>query len=278
MNELTTEDIFDHFELRVPIRTFDSKQKSILLKYFKTNKDLIFGIQNLKYLPNDIPFDLKVKSLDYNLKNRHKIDAFLEKEVYLGNEFKFNFERKITHIESMNQINVLNKNNEIILTFNPFFILREKNTPTLMVNNLQAGFFPINSGNKKQERLAHLRAELNKLNKTLGQNWRIYFIKKINEFALKNKNSFIFRLPPRYDPIYNKSPEYIRQIRQYIQTAIKAGIPAQNIDLSLVNSEVKERFELNLKNKNKNQGKQKKLQEKKKLREAGLKINKPRFK
>jgi len=276
MIETTFEDVFHFYEFqRTPKIVFSNEEKNILQKNIKTTRELWYAIQVIKRMPEQLPFELKVKSAIYNQKTNLEMDEFLSKNINLGKDFKFSFDRSYTHSESMNEIKVINKNKKIIATLNAFFVFNEKNKLSLIINNIQSGFGSVHQGDRKTQKLNYLEDELTKLNEALGENWRIYFTKKLKEYSALKKIPLIMRLPPRYYLFGPEStlPEYVRQIRQYIQTAIKAGIPVENIDASIVESKIKDRFESNLKNKTKNQEKQKKIIEKKKLREAKPKIH-----
>jgi len=276
MTESTFEDVFHFYEFqRIPKIRYSSEEKKILKKNIKTTKELWYAINVIKRLPEQLPFELKVKSAIYNQKKRLEIDKFFSENINLGKDFEFSFNRNFTHPESMNEIKIVNKDKKIIATVNAFFIFNEKNKLSLIINNIQSGFGSVHHAGKPNQKLNYLENELTKLNETLGENWRIHLTKKIKEYSAIKKIPLIMRLPPRYCLFGPEStlPEYVRQIRQYIQTAIKAGIPIENIDTSIVQSKVKERFENNLKNKTKNQEKQKKIIEKKKLRKIKPKIH-----
>jgi len=107
----------------------------------------------------------------------------------------------------------------------------------LRISNLQG---LVIKNNLDQNRLL-----LDKLNKQLGENWRVRFTRFLKNYTDNKKINLFMEMPKKAE---QSSSEYIRQIRQYIQTALKVGINIKNISLRRINDpKIKERFISNLK-------------------------------
>ena len=267
MDEITYQSVFRFYEeiLISNMRKFSKKEKELLIKNF-TPKEVNYFYDFYSILPESLPFDLKVKTVRYNLNFFNNVDLYKMFNINKKTGFKIEFAKSM-HIETPNMIAISNKKGETISTFNFYFKFNENNKkPVVVLNNLQSGFLKIHRSENRKEKLEYLRKELNRLNKTLGENWRVYFTKKVNQLAKNKRLSFNPELPARFGLFGPQSSEkeYWRQLRQYLQTYIKAGVPLKNIDVSRVHEDFKEKIVNNIKNKKENIRKEKLKKEKQK--------------
>jgi hypothetical protein len=180
-----------------------------------SKKEIIESIrQNLYLLRSD-----KLKTINYK-----KNDI----------EIKLNDGNKAKHPESVIEYFIL-RNNVVLGTFG-FFLTVTNGNNILRISNIQG----IRNNSLSKD-------VYNILNKELRENWRVFVVKKIIDFSKKNNFQIVLELPKKAEA--NKS-EYIRQIRQYLQTAKKAGLQFSQISIKGINDpEIREKFISFLKNK-----------------------------
>lgn len=156
-------------------------------------------------------------------------------KINLGKEEKFVVKRVIPteniHQESVIEYNVL-KNKSIISTFGFYFQVDGSKKVTLNISNIQ-GYVNKTQYNTKDHVLNYSKSNLEKLNLELGENWRVKVVSFLKKYAEKNNYDVVMQLPMNI--IRLDYSEYTRQIRQYIQAALKAGLSVNQISTARVN-------------------------------------------
>ncbi len=181
----------------------------------------------LDILPSNFSKKEILNSFKFNL-------DFLEKnklkEFSLGKNEKFSvnrvnpFENK--HPESIIEYQIAyNKN--IISTFGFYFTVDSSRKITLRISNIQ-GYLDKKINETKMAPLEESRIYLDKLNRELKENWRIKVVSLLKTYAEKNKYNIILELPLKTTHTIS---QYQRQLRQYIQAGLKAGLKLENISL-----------------------------------------------
>jgi len=145
------------------------------------------------------------------------------------------------HSESVIEYHIFH-NKTIISTFGLFFTVDKNKAVTLRISNIQGYVNKTNHINKEHV-LNTSREYLNKINKELKENWRVKVVSFLKHFSEKNKLNFSLELPSKTG---YKKLEYIRQLRQYIQTGLKAGLKIEQFSTRHINDvEIKKRIENN---------------------------------
>lgn len=103
------------------------------------------------------------------------------------------------------------------------YIYFEKNRPAIRITNIQGIQKILGVATEKD------RQEIEELNRTLGENWRIFFAKEIASIAEKKGITLFGEIPQKFGLLAGISgeKEYKRQKRQYKQTYRKAGFTQQ---------------------------------------------------
>lgn len=117
----------------------------------------------------------------------------------------------LAHVETPLSVEIFNKEGHRIASIG--YLLYHKNgILRALITNIQG--------------VKGTRKDLEKLNGTLGENWRVNLVKQFVEKAARKKIIIEGKLPPLYGAIIPASSpkEHKRQIRQYRQTYRKAGL------------------------------------------------------
>ncbi len=205
---------------------------------YKLMFDLIY-VMYKHHSKQDILASFKF-NLDFLAKNKLT-------KINLGKEDKFVVKRSIPteniHQESVIEYNVL-KDRSIISTFGFYFQVDGNKKVTLNISNIQ-GYVNKTQYNTKDHVLNYSKNHLEKLSSKLGENWRVKVVSFLKKYADKNNYDVVMQLPMNI--IRLEKGEYIRQIRQYIQAALKAGLSENQISAARVNDAViKEKINSNL--------------------------------
>jgi hypothetical protein len=145
------------------------------------------------------------------------------------------------HSESVIEYQIFH-NKTIVSTFGFFYTVDKNKLVTLRISNIQ-GYVNKTNQISKEHVLNKSREYLDKLNTELKENWRVKVVSFLNHYATKNNQHILLELPLKTG--YNKS-EYVRQLRQYIQTGLKAGLKIENFSTRHINdAEIKKRIENN---------------------------------
>ncbi len=156
------------------------------------------------------------------MKDRKNLIPITQKDYAIKTDYEFP-----KHVENIIEYKVYSKEKEVIGTIG-FVISKNKiGAPQLIMNHIQGPEF---SGPKAKEIIA-------KLNKDLGVPWRNLVIKFLKNYAARNKYKFVYLLPPNFNSIctdrYHRE-EYKRQLRMYINSALKSGVLPKEIAFSKV--------------------------------------------
>lgn len=154
-----------------------------------------------------MPFEKKVK--DCWLNARFSIKWEKNRQEIIG-EFVVK-PALLSHFETPLLLEILNLNGERVATLG-FLLYHKKGKLTVRITNIQ--------GVKGRVE------DIEKLNKAIGENWRVFFLKRFLEKAQVKKIVVEGKLPGLYGHIFpGAAPkEHKRQIRQYTQTYKKAGM------------------------------------------------------
>jgi hypothetical protein len=186
-----------------------------------------------------------INSFLFNL-NLYKNNKLPEIKLKLGSDFFIHKLNENIHSESVIEYHIRSKE-ELLATFSIYFVLRDKK-PVLIVNNIQ-GF--VNRSQFNEKLLKNSRYKLDLLNKELKENWRVFILRSLKKFAGSKKYHLRLELPNLFTNDFSYSTisekEYKRQLRQYIQTALKAGLSIDQISLRKINiPSIKEAIRKNL--------------------------------
>lgn len=220
--------------------SFESKEDFDLAKIF-----LLRSFSSLKGLN----FSDVLRTINKNI-SQYKQPDFLSLFRIPG--YKFDLaEISKTHVETGIQINISDlklrdrtKKHELgglpekinpIATFG-IELLSTSVGVQLRVINLQGG-------------RAHAKILLERLNRVLGMNWRIWVVRKLMQYANSKGYRTVGILPPRFISVeylrdFGESPtleeieRYKRILRQYIQTFSQAGLKPEDLDYSQISKEV----------------------------------------
>jgi hypothetical protein len=207
------------------------------LEFETLEKERVIGFA-LRLIPNLSPhldFRDKVRIAKFNYYLLPRLKTFTERKGPY--EFIFSLNRR--HIDTPMEFSIQIMGNRIA-TINFYFIQRN-NQIELHINNLQGL-----KGSPNQTQNYYLT----KLSEKLGENWRIYIIKRIKQFCENNNLKIIGELPTRFymiDTPLSTDHEYKRQLRQYIQAYLKAGVSLEDIHYDLIEPETLDWIRNNLK-------------------------------
>lgn len=217
----TYSDVFDDFKIRKVFYDLTKDKNSQMAYTFLYN--IIIEMDGL-YSKKEI-----IESVLQNLYllKQNKLTSISYKQNNV--EVKFNNSKNLKHSESIFEYLIL-KDNFVLGTIG-FYLTSSNGEKILRVSNIQG---VLNSSLPKNI--------YDSLNKELKENWRVFLLKKIINFAKENKFKISLELPKKTTD--NRS-EYIRQLRQYIQTGKKAGLKFNQISIKRINDpEIKNRFKL----------------------------------
>ncbi len=248
-NKLTEKEQIDYLirkqKLHIIFNDYGQAPKIIeeLKLMSKTPSDFYLAVKLYNYLPNNMYYTEKLESVKANLRLRKQLKLPQIHKDYIVRFTKpvFNNEGLATniHVEAGMQIEIIKKETypTRIITFNAFFT-NEKKQRILRINNLQGTRNSI--------------TELNELTHKIGENWRIRIVKDLNQICVAKEIRLIGELPKFYVS-GKKDTEYLRILRQYIQTYLKAGLKPENIDITKIKEhKVKTKIEKIIINKEKN--------------------------
>jgi hypothetical protein len=208
-------------ELDVKNYVVNNVGRSLNAKEVRVLYDLI-DLMNTNYSKKDI-----LNSFKFNL---NFIEKNKLKELTLGKNEKFKVSRanpfENLHSESIIEYQI-SYNKNTISTFGIYFTIDSSRKITLRISNIQ-GYIGNNLNNNRAELLDKNRVYIDKLNKELKENWRVKVVSLLKNYAEKNKYNIILELPLK--TTYTTS-QYQRQLRQYIQAGLKAGLKLENISL-----------------------------------------------
>lgn len=239
MDPTSTEKYFD--------KVFGSKDLDTLLsKEFETQEGrLIAYLFVSRVLPDLMPLSLKLRIAKYNLKYRAIMNAL---KIDVANFRIVSAKQSDKHFEAPFQLDIITKTGKIIASVHYYLVppIEPTARPELHINLIQ--------GKKDATK------ELEELTTALGENWRIYFVKKILELAQTHNLKPIGELPRRnwiFSDASISLTEYHRVLRQYIRTYLKAGLPVEHIAVTNVHEIIKPKIEQNLLNRKEKQEKHK---------------------
>jgi len=183
-------------------------------------------------------FDSAKFTLDFFKKNK-----LTKLNFGTSNQLKLERSNPIMNLHSESIIEYhIKKEKKLISTFGFYFTVSHGKV-TLRISNIQgnasAGYY------ENKENVLHLnKKNIDILNKEISDNWRIKIVKFLSNYASLNKMNISVELPMKTG---NSKSDYIRQLRQYIQTALKAGLSVENISTKRINDEaIKEKINKNL--------------------------------
>jgi len=267
-NKLTQEEqmkyLIKNRNLHILLNEYGQGQRIItkLKEIGKTTSDFYLATKLYQYLPDNMHSGDKLEAVKFNLRLRKQLRLPQIHEDY-AIEFakpRFNQDGIAINIpvESGMQIDLIRLGGtRKIAAFNAFFIT-EGRKKILRINNIQG---ERNSANYLKE-----------LTNELKENWRVWVVKNLNRICVSKKIRLIGELPKLFNSGKPDS-EYIRIIRQYIQTYLKAGLKPQNIDVRNIREyKIRKKFEEIIFNKEIN----KEIQEKRKVKKEN-KPKKPRL-
>jgi len=203
----------------------------LIKNIYKTPELINIVLKAIGYMPESMTLQEKIKSIDYNLKFKKTFEKILN-TIDIGKEYKLQycsikqnrFGSNAQHVESAFQIDILGGEKKVA-SFN-FFFTFEKGIKEIRINNLQA-----EKGTNK----------LKDINKTF-RNWRVKVVSEIINIGNKSKSEIIGELPKRFRVPGITDSEYIKILKNYLETFVFAGIKASNIEFKRVES----RFEVKL--------------------------------
>jgi|GEM_PF-2194044 len=155
------------------------------------------------------------------MKNNKNLESIKLGDYIIKTEYGFP-----KHVENVIEFKIYSKENKIIGTIGFVISKNKKGLPQLIMNHLQGPEPNINT-----------LETINKLNKDLGVSWRNLVIRFLRNYAHKNKFKFIYLLPRDFNgslPEKMYRTEYKRQLRMYINSALKAGVLPEEIAFSKV--------------------------------------------
>ncbi len=140
----------------------------------------------------------------------YKLHNALRKRTRPIGEFKYKVAVGSIHYECPINVVILDKSENIIASLG-FYLLSRKGKTTLVINGIQGK--------------RNMQEQLNALSKQVGENWRVWAVKRIKRVAKTSGITTSGSLPGLHALLQPSSPEeYKRQLRQYSQTFRKAEI------------------------------------------------------
>ena len=244
----------------------------------KTPEEFYCAFKLYSHMPESMTHLSKMKAIQLNLSFRKnaKIPNLLKdyKIEFTKPEFNSDGFCINIHTESGMQIGITTKESNLPIATANFFFTIEHNKIHSRINNIQG---------EEREYQKHTSQSLQNLSEKLNENWRIAIARTIREYCDSKNIKTILELPPMHLSGTSKS-EYERQIRQYIQTALKAGFKIENIDIKNItehplrtgeHNNLKQKYKEILKNKHSNIAKEKNRQERRELKNKIPKKPKP---
>jgi len=218
--------INDDVDLVIAEKYITKKYPSLFSRVDSINH--ILYLKDYFQLPNlergiILTIDLKNKLKEVHFSNHYNIRNTAYLSNYLGNT---------THPENIFEFGIKTKYSNILATFGCHIEIIDFN-PALVFTGIQGKYGESRS--------------LKVLSNKLGENWRVNVIKQLINHSKKNDFLVVGKVP--YNFMASRD-EYIRQVRQYIQTYLKAGLKKNEVDLSnIYDEQIELRFKKNLKNK-----------------------------
>jgi hypothetical protein len=197
-------------------------------------------------LPSSMPLSERYKIAKLNI----RITPYLKQIILKKDPFILTKSIGKQHSDSSLEFQI-RKHGNIFATFSFYFV------PSKDYKNLEM-HIDLVQGKRDKSKV------LKEFSTVLRENWRIYIVKQLKEFCDKHGMKCIGHLPKRYRfGLYMVSDKkYFMQVRQYIQTYLKAGMKTTEISLMNLQDKFKQRIIENLKDKAKNKVRTKQRQRK----------------
>jgi len=155
------------------------------------------------------------------MKNKINLHPLNKKDYII----KTDYESK-KHGENIIEYGIYSKENQILGTIGFVISKNKRGAPQLITTGIQGLEPNVNT----------LEA-ISKLNKDIGVSWRNLAIRFLKNYAHKNKLKFVYLLPSDFNaslPEKMYRTEYKRQLRMYINSALKSGVLPEEIAFSKV--------------------------------------------
>ncbi len=155
------------------------------------------------------------------MKNKKNLESIKLNDYVIKTEYGFP-----KHVENIIEYRIHSKDNKVIGTIGFVISKNKRGSSQLIMNHLQGPEPNVNT-----------LETINKLNKDLGVSWRNLAIRFLKNYAHKNKHKFVYLLPRDFNaslPEKMYRTEYKRQLRMYINSALKSGVLPEEIAFSKV--------------------------------------------